>query len=1211
MDWSRFLKQSSRPLEIWDLDALSGLRDLLNLKDFKTEGPHLILAEEGEIRKLRSFLELKPLADPCFELAPFSLSHRGFSESAMRKRRGWQAQARHSRGVFLASPQSLLKKTSLKRPLFLVKKGDRLSDMESIGYERRDPIAQAGDFSERGFLWDIFSPAYNRPLRVELTGDQVTSLHLLDPDWKKRAESLNQALLPDLREWDFSGEDVQKLCRFLKERGCEKKDLQALARRQIPSGFEILQNALNTTCSLDWFSRPPLVWIYDPETLKDEYARLEEEFSLPPFLFEHIYLPWKRLEKETCIHLQRGASFLPPFRSSSKGREKKSPSSLPPFRPSSNSREEKPSSSLPPFRSSSLKSREEKSSSSLPPFRSSSNSREEKFPSSLPPFKSSESREGKSSTPSESGKEVWSYPCYRIGKNLKNFPNKWNPSVFVWVSSPHRREVPAFFRNKAVQKSSTPGDEDWFQKNIEAKSLFLQGALQESFISLPTGTAYLKPEDFEKKSPSLIRSGEVDSFESLRRRARALSFSELKEGDLVVHRKYGIGKFIGLQALQKGGADFIILLYKGGDRLLLPPFRIGELTKYAMYSSQNPHFLLDRLGDPRRFERKKERVKKHIQALTLELIEIYRQRRALSRPPFPPFSSALKEFAGEFPFKETRGQIKAVSEIMGDMDRDRPMDRLLSADVGFGKTEVALRAVFRALKGGFQVCWVVPTTALSLQHYENFTARFQNRPFKLGLLNRFQNQKAKTDLLDQLRRGEIHFLIATHGVFRSRVTFKNPGLFVIDEEHRFGVSEKEKLHRFKKSVDILSLSATPIPRTLNMALSGIRDVSVITEPPPRRRAVKILTKKWDPLLIQKACDFEKERSGRILFVHNRIKTIREVERKLRSLLPHYRIALATGQMPSSRLERILVQFFKGEFDLLLSTNIIESGMDIPGADTLFVDHTPGLGLSRLHQLKGRVGRGEKQAYCYFLLPERGTVPETVRERLRLIEQYGDLGGGFHLALHDMEARGAGEIFGERQSGFLSAVGPELYFELLRESFSEKQEQPSLFPEPEVKLPLSAGIPPSYMPEPSLRLFYYKSFSLADSSEDLQAVIREMQHNFGPPPEEIQNLVSFLQIRRMGREMGLDHIKAEKDRLILSFHENSAVSPEKLVQAIQEKNWRVQKDRSVTIPLNPAGPLCEEIKAVLRGLEGSKSLGETARTDTKTTESSVSAKDDQD
>ena len=1113
-DWLKFLAQQESPLEVWDVEVLSGLRDLLDRPDFQRQGPHLLLAEEEEIKKLQSFLRLKPLKNSsCFELPSFSLKGGGVSERFMQKRRGWQARAARSSGIFLSTPHSLLKKTSLKTPIIQLKKGDFFPDLLSLGYKQRDFAENPCEFARRGFICDVFSPAYTSPLRLELSGDEIAELHLLDRHGKKRVKPVDFALFPFAGEWLSGGGELQNLCRYLKKEGCGKEALWTFARGKIPPGFEILRNALDDSCSLDWFSRPPRIWIYEPKTLREKFIALGEDFSRlpPPFHFKNVYLPWSRLEKERIVYLHR-ESFSPPSLSLS---------SSPEARP------------------------------------------------------------------------VWSYPCLKIQKPLKEFLRKTNPSLVVWVSDgsfsesafPMKRktqEEADFSDSKKPPAAVAPYIKD-LPESFLRKSLFLQGELGESFINISEGTVWLKVKDLRETARP--PAGE-NSFEFFKQKASALNFADLKEGELAVHKKHGLGRFHKLQTLETDGVaeDYIVLIYKKGDRLLIPAHRADEIKRYAAYFPKDPEALLDRLGDPRLWERKKQKVTKHIQALTLELMEIYRARRAARRPPFKPVREELKKFAEDFPFKETPGQTKAISEIMEDMSREYPMERLLSADVGFGKTEVALRAVFRALQNGFQACWIAPTTVLSLQHYENFKKRFQNHFFKPALFNRFLKPKEKKKLLDRLKRGEVNFLVATHGVFSSSVKFKNPGLFVIDEEHRFGVSHKDKLHRLRSHLDILSLSATPIPRTLNMALSGIRDVSVLSDPPSRRKPVHIFTEKWNPSLIKKACDFERARGGQILFVHNRVKSIYERERDLRDLLPDYKIALATGQMPSARLEDILIRFFQGEFDLLLSTNIVESGMDMPTANTLFVDRVSTLGLSQLYQLKGRVGRGESQAYCYFLLPERGEAPATTRERLHLLKRYGGLGGGFHLALHDMEARGAGELFGGRQSGFINTVGQELYFELLKENLSltlKKGEGGELFPPPEIKLPLSTCIPSSYVPDVPLRLFYYKSLSEA-SSEALMAVRQEMEHNFGPLPPETENLFSLLKIRKTGRLLGLQEMKTAGGFLYLSFQEEAPLPVEKIVRAVQSRGWQMRSEHSVKIPLS-GGPedLFKEITVALK------------------------------
>ena len=616
----------------------------------------------------------------------------------------------------------------------------------------------------------------------------------------------------------------------------------------------------------------------------------------------------------------------------------------------------------------------------------------------------------------------------------------------------------------------------------------------------------------------------------------------MEKGELIVHRKHGVGQFLELQSLSIKGLsqDYFVLGYKDGDKLLLPAYKAMEIKKYAEQTISFQEKLLDRLGDPRKWEKKKAGAKKHIQAVALELLNLYRARKSLTRPPFKPALDILEPFSKTFPFKETSGQRQVLSEVFKDMEGPYPMERLLSADVGFGKTEVALRTAVRVMANGFQVCFLVPTTILSLQHYENIKKRLKDFPFEIATLNRFLSSKKRKALVEKVKTGRIDLIISTHSVFNPEVSFKNLGLFIIDEEHRFGVRQKEYLRRLKRNLDTLSLSATPIPRTLSMALSGMKDISVIPEPPLNRKSVKTITTGWNPDLIKRACEMEKKRGGQILFVHNRIQSLQKKAEELRQILPKFKIAVAHGKLKSHELEDIMISFFEKKFDLLLSTNIIESGMDIPEANTLFIDRAHEMGLSRVYQLKGRVGRGERQAYCYFIIPSK--ISSTAEKRLELLEKYSHLGGGFHLALHDLESRGAGELFGAEQSGHLNNLGQELFFELLREKLEDK----AVVLEPEIQLPVSTGIPTSYMPDKPLRLLYYKSLSEAKTREELQDLSLEIEKAFGPFPPEITHLFSLLEIRLICRKLLIKNLKATQSGLYLTFHEKTNTPREKIL-----------------------------------------------------------------
>ena len=713
---------------------------------------------------------------------------------------------------------------------------------------------------------------------------------------------------------------------------------------------------------------------------------------------------------------------------------------------------------------------------------------------------------------------------------------------------------------------------------FEGKNLiFLSTPILESFFC-KRDTAYLRTEDLMAKKQTGF-----SHFDFFKLKAKALEFSQLDVGDLLVHKQYGIGEFAGLQSLNMLGRDmedFIVLKYKDGDKLFVPAYKASQIKRYSRKRSDRmTQTLLDRLGNPKPWERKKSQAKKHIQSLAIELIELYKLRKQKKRPPFSPVTEALNHFAKEFPWPETPDQKRVIQEIMSDMSREQPMDRLLTADTGFGKTEVALRACFRALENGFQVCLLAPTTVLTLQHFKNLKQRFKNIPFHLELLNRFVSRKDKERIFQQAGQGDVDFLIATHSAFNPQLTFKKLGLLVLDEEHRFGVNQKERLSRFKKDLDILSLSATPIPRTLNMALSGIKDISVISQPPAQRKPVKIILKSWgegaEECIVQ-ACKREKDRGGQVLFVHNRVQTLNQRAEHLQRLLPDFKIGVAKGQMDD--LEKVILDFFEQKYDMLLSTNIIESGMDIPQANTLFIDRVHEMGLGQVYQLKGRVGRSINQAFCYLLFPERGRLSVLARERLELLKKYSGLGNAFQLALHDLDHRGAGSLFGSEQSGHLQKLGEDLYFEMLNEQI---QNQKEIFIEPEIVLPFVSGIPPLYIPEPRLRLLYYKSLSEASNKEARERIRLELLEEFGPGPKELDHLFFLLDIRETCKKLLIRDLKVSQHAVIsLTFHEKTSVSSERILKILESRKGKMTAEMSFRVPLQSEN-LTMDIEQILQ------------------------------
>ena len=1091
-----------------DIEAVSSLALIFEKEEF-LQTRHLIVASDRDLEKLKTFFHFKPPKIPWYDLPPFPKPKSPYSEMIRLKRRKWQAWAKQNESqasLFLASPQALLKKTNNSMDFHIIKTEGCFARSVLTGYKEKSYVEREGEFSSRAFLIDIFSPAYDTPLRVQLLGDQIQSIHLLDKSFKKRQTELSQALIPPIYEWGWSGEDRKKLCDHLRKqekllnRSLPSDLFKNFSRGEMYFGFENLLNCLDETCSLNCFSQLPQIWMFEPERARDQF--LEEQYQLekehPFFISKNLFLSWDTLESiESTDHPRNSHSAI----------------KLGSFFP------QNPSSSKDPS-----------------------------FPA-LKEFSSSVFKKSNNS----------------LKEDLKKLPV--HHIVFAGASL---NELKKILLKERILSSS---NEDFFNgKNL----IFLPAQLKESFFC-SGDTAYLRAEDFLLK-----KKQNLSHFDFFRRRAKALEFSKLEPGDLLVHRQHGIGAFAGLQAIQMQGKreDFIVLNYKDGDKLFVPAYKASQIKKYSRKRTDSiTKTLLDRLGNPKAWERKKSQAKKHIQNLAVELIELYRLRKQKKRKPFDPVQEALKNFAEDFPWKETLDQKRAIQEIMADMDKDQPMDRLLTADTGFGKTEVALRAGFRALENGFQVCLLAPTTILTLQHFKNFKERFKSTPCQLALLSRFVSKKQKEDIFQKVRKGEIDFLIATHAVFSPQLVFNNLGLLILDEEHRFGVRQKERLFRFRENLDVLSLSATPIPRTLNMALTGIKDISVISQPPAKRKPVKMLVKGWDEgaeeCIIQ-ACHKEKKRGGQILFVHNRVRTLYQRAEYLQKLFPHFRIAVAKGQM--NDLDKIMLDFFEKKYDLLVSTNIIESGMDIPQANTLFIDRAHEMGLSQIYQLKGRVGRGELQASCFLLFPEKGRLSVLAKERLELLEKYAGLGDAFQLALNDLENRGAGSLFGSEQSGHLQSLGEDLYFEILNE---ELKNQTEIFVEPEIRLPFATGIPENYISEPRLRLLYYKNLSSA-GEEDRRAVRLELLEEFGPFPEELSQLFFLLEVRDFCKKFLITDFKATKQSLSLTFHEQTSVSSQKILNFLQAKKGQMLAGQTCKVPL-PPDRFIPEVKQLLKEL----------------------------
>jgi transcription-repair coupling factor (superfamily II helicase) len=632
--------------------------------------------------------------------------------------------------------------------------------------------------------------------------------------------------------------------------------------------------------------------------------------------------------------------------------------------------------------------------------------------------------------------------------------------------------------------------------------------------------------------------------------------NDLEEGSPVVHAEYGVGRYLGLTTLETSGVfgEFLSLEYAGGDKLYVPVHSLDLISRYTGASPENAP--LHRLGSDQ-WAKARQRAIRKIRDVAAELLDIYARRAARPGHRFHWPEADYRAFEEGFPFEPTDDQTRTIDEVLEDLATDKPMDRVVCGDVGFGKTEVALRASFAAVNGGKQVAILVPTTLLAQQHGQTFRDRFADWPVRVEVLSRFRSQKGAEDVVKGMRNGTVDIVIGTHRLLQHTKDFADIGLVIVDEEHRFGVRHKEAIKSLRSEVDVLTLTATPIPRTLNMALGGLRDMSLITTPPADRLAVKTFVGEWNDVVIREACLREIKRGGQVYFIHNRVEDIASVGERLAKLVPEASIRIGHGQMPERELEQVMVDFYRRRFNVLLCTTIVESGLDVPTANTIVINRADRFGLAQLHQLRGRVGRSHHRAYAYLIAPPRAALTADAVKRLEAIDSLEDLGSGFVLATHDLEIRGAGELLGDTQSGQIQEIGFSLYTELLGRAVDSLRAGR----EPDLEGPLHAGVeinlhipallPEDYMPDVHLRLILYKRIASADSTEQLRDLQVEMIDRFGLLPEAAKNLMRIAAIKLEAVTLGIEKIDAAESGGYIQFGGQARVDPVSLVRLVQE------------------------------------------------------------
>ena len=675
-------------------------------------------------------------------------------------------------------------------------------------------------------------------------------------------------------------------------------------------------------------------------------------------------------------------------------------------------------------------------------------------------------------------------------------------------------------------------------------------------------------------SRDLFDESETVTPRPLRQKSRVSAFlsdfRDLQVGDYVVHVEHGISQYQGLKEINQGDgpAEFMLLEFAEGAKLYVPLTRLDLVQKYRSAEGAKPP--LSHLGTAT-WSKTKARVKKAMKDMADELLKLYAERRMVEGHAFPADNQWQKEFEDAFEYNETDDQQQAIIDVKSDMESAQPMDRLLCGDVGYGKTEVAMRAAFKAVGDNKQVAVLAPTTVLAFQHYETFKQRFAAFPVNIEMISRFRTNREQKEILQRTEAGKIDILIGTHRILSKDIKFADLGLLIVDEEQRFGVRHKERIKQMRKQVDVLTMSATPIPRTLHMSLVGLRDMSVIETPPKDRMAIQTVVAAWDEKLIQSAVEQELERGGQVYFVHNRVDTIWEIAAKLQELVPRARITVGHGQMSEGELEKVMLKFMHHEADILVATTIIENGLDIPLCNTILINRAERLGLSELYQLRGRVGRSNRRAYAYLLLPPEIELTPIARQRLAALKEFSDLGAGFKIAALDLELRGAGNLLGGEQSGHIDAVGFELYTSMLDHAVRElKGEVAPEEEEIQLNLGLNIRIPADYISEENQRLRVYKRIAGVESEEKLADVRAELEDRYGEPPLAVRNLLDYATLKLSCARVGVVGIERKRDQVSVRFRENANIDPERLARFVSSQRGA---------QFSPAGILKYTLKAL--------------------------------
>ncbi len=1055
--------------------------------------------------------------------------------------------------LFILSVDGLIQKSAplefFKTNRFEIAQGSSLTrenlveKLASIGYLPTDLVERPGQFAARGSIVDLFALGGESPVRVELFDDQVQILREFNPDSQRMIGEISRLLVFPVRDFISNAiklrpEIITEIKSEIYQSNLPGEDREFLVERfREMHGFPTLDYWGPGFLSKDVLVPRELISkisaVIDPFSILDRVQSSHREFSadLIAGAKDHHWVPRpeKFLNDSASLReeIQRCLEISPLLLSLSGG-------SLPSKNPEKQN--ELPSySGVVDLENSLAQLRTDFSDDLLAPFRK---------------FFSEKSAAG-----------------YKV--------------ILLGSSATQLERIRFLLEAHELHGITIANLQDL--KEREASLFFVLGSIENGFIDHGRRIC-LVPEyqlfGTKKRLSSKKASHSISHLPEL-------DFEDLRSGDFVVHRQHGIAKYHGLKLMVFSGvpSELLELEYRDGAKLFVPVNRCSEVKKFG---TESTNVQLDKLGG-QTWEQKKAKTKKDLESIAGDLIKLYSIRDLARGPEIKLNPEKIESFAASFPYDETVDQESAIKAIFDDLRNTKPMDRLICGDVGYGKTEVALRATHAVLASGFQVAVLAPTTLLATQHENNFRRRLEPFGFRVVGVSRLKSKQSSADAIKEFSTGAAHVIIGTHRLLSRDFADKKLGLLVVDEEQKFGVVHKERLKQLRNNVHVLTLTATPIPRTLNMAIAGIKDLSIITTPPQDRLSVKTHVVKKSYELIKQAVEEEVARGGQVFYVHNRVQSIELELEEMQKLLPSVSIEVVHGQMDEEQLEQRMLRFYEGKTQVLLATSIIESGLDIPNANTLIVDRADRFGLSQLYQIRGRVGRSNVRAFAYFLLPERAEMTKDAEKRLEVLEAYQELGSGFQIASHDLEIRGTGDFLGRDQSGYINAIGIETYLELLRESVAElRGEHLEENIDPDIQLPIDTTIPPTYIPETTLRLGFYRKLSSCLSELEIDAVLDEMVDRFGTPPNSVNSLGSLIRIKCQLRRLRIRSANAGKQGVSLSFDSSTPIATDKLITAITRypAHFQLNPDGRLLIK-NPA--LADTNPDILRRVEGALTL----------------------